>query len=184
MVLNGRSILKLIPIIKVHRQTTSRKRAREEKQNKSLLREFSSSPRIAWILEWWVDLLFKPLRWLLQGVPASFGLNQKSWILKTFYASSSAGNPGSHWVIGLKIKSYYQTIPFWWKLNQEKAVLCSKKWKFISKPDQFYVSRSAGKPWYNWTIGLKIKSYYQTIPFWWKLNQEKAVLCSKNWKLI
>ena len=69
----------------------------------------------------------------VQGVAASFGIDseQKSWILKVFYASCSAGNPGRHWIIGLKIKSYYQTLPFWWKLNQEKAVLFSKKWNFI-----------------------------------------------------
>ena len=48
-----------------------------------------------------------------------------------FYALGSAGNPGCHWIIGLKIKSYYVTLPFWWRLNQEKAVLFSKKWKFI-----------------------------------------------------
>ena len=56
---------------------------------------------------------------------------QKSWILKMFRAHSSAGNPGCHWIIGLKIKSYYQTLPFWWKLNQEKALLFSKNWEFI-----------------------------------------------------
>ena len=48
-----------------------------------------------------------------------------------FYALGSAGNPGCHWIIGLKIKSYYVTLPFWWRLNQEKAVLFSKKLKFI-----------------------------------------------------
>ena len=57
--------------------------------------------------------------------------DQKSWILKMFQDSSSAGNPGMHWIIGPKIKSYYQTLPFWWRLSQEKAVLFCKNWKFI-----------------------------------------------------
>ena len=62
-----------------------------------------------------------------KGCPSKFWFDseQKSWILKVFYASCSAGNPGRHWIIGLKIKSYYQTLPLWWKLNQEKAVLFS-----------------------------------------------------------
>ena len=50
-----------------------------------------------------------------------------------FRDSSSAGNPGYHWIIGLKIKSYYQTLPFWWRLNEEKAVLfCKKYWPILA----------------------------------------------------
>ena len=100
---------------------------------------------------------------------------------------SSAGNPGYHWIIGLKIKSYYVTLPFWWRLNQEKAVLFSKNRSLFSKSwimKMFRVRSSAGNPGCHWIIGLKIKSYYQTLPFWWRLNQEKALLCSKNGSLF
>ena len=56
---------------------------------------------------------------------------QKSWILKMFQVASSAEKPWCHWIIGLKIKSYYQTLPFWWKLDKKKAVLYNKISKFI-----------------------------------------------------
>ena len=56
---------------------------------------------------------------------------QKSWILKKIYASCSAGKPWYGWVAGLKMKSYYQMYPFWWKLDQENPGLCSKKMDFI-----------------------------------------------------
>ena len=55
-----------------------------------------------------------------------FDFEQKSWILKKFYASSSAGNPRCLCIMGLKIKSYYQILVFWWKLDQEKAELFSE----------------------------------------------------------
>ena len=48
---------------------------------------------------------------------------QKSWILKLVYVSSSAGNPWCHWKIGLTIKSYYQTLVFWWKLDQKSFII-------------------------------------------------------------
>ena len=37
---------------------------------------------------------------------------QDSSILKTFHVSSSAGNSGCLWMIGLKIKSYYEILHF------------------------------------------------------------------------
>ena len=71
--------------------------------------------------------------YLYTGCPSRFCIDfeQKSWIFDMSRVSSSAGNPGSHWIMGLKNKSYYQTLPFWWKLDQEKSVLFSKKFKFI-----------------------------------------------------
>ena len=45
-------------------------------------------------------------------------LFSKNWIFKMFRVLSSAGNPGYHWIIGLKIKSYYQTLPSWWKCEK------------------------------------------------------------------
>ena len=65
-----------------------------------------------------------------------FDFEQKSWILKKFHVSSSARNPGCHWIMGLKIKSYYQILALYWKLEQEKAELFSKNSEFISKPNQ------------------------------------------------
>ena len=97
-----------------------------------------------------------------------------------FYASSSVGNPGYHWIIGLKIKSYYQTLVLWSKLDQEKVVLFSKNGSLFSNPGQFYVSSSARNPGCHWITGLKIKSYYQNLPFWWRWHQEKALLFSKK----
>ena len=81
------------------------------------------------------------------------------------YASSSVGNPGYHWIIGLKIKSYYQTLVLWSKLDQEKVVLFSKNGSLFSNPGQFYVSSSVGNQGCHWIIGLKIKSYYETLAF-------------------
>ena len=66
-----------------------------------------------------------------QIMECSFDSEQKNWILKKFYVSSSAGNPGCHWIMGLKIKSYYQICAFRCKLDQEKAKLLSKNWEFI-----------------------------------------------------
>ena len=75
-------------------------------------------------------------KWLLRLLKICFSKfwfdsEQKSWILKKFYVSSSAGNLGSHWIMGLKIKSYYQILARWWKLDHEKAELFSKNWEFI-----------------------------------------------------
>ena len=55
-----------------------------------------------------------------------------------FHGPSSAGNPGYHLIIGIKIKSYYQTMTFWWKLNLEKAVVCSKNGSVFSNPVSMY----------------------------------------------
>ena len=48
-----------------------------------------------------------------QNICSAKNVQQKSWILPNFYDSSSAGNPGCHWIMGLKIKSYYQICAFW-----------------------------------------------------------------------
>ena len=102
---------------------------------------------------------------------------QKSWFLKVVCVSSSAGNSGNNSIVSLKIKSYYQTWPFW---------LCyvAKNMSLFNNPDLSYVSRSARNPGCHWKMGLNIKSYYQTLLFYWKLNQEKAVLFSKSGSLF
>ena len=125
----------------------------------------------------------------LQGVPVSFALivNEKSLALEMFYALGSAGNPWCHWIIGLKIKSYYVTLAFWWRLNQKKLCYVVKNKSLFSKRrilKMFRVQSSAGNPGYHWIIGPKIKSYYVNLAFWWRLNQEKAVLFCKKWKFI
>ena len=96
------------------------------------------------------------LNYEVQGVPASYGLilSQKVEICKMVYASSSVGNPGYHWIISLKIKSYYQTFVFWSKLDQGKVVLFCKNGTLFSNPDQLYISSSAGNPGCHWKVGL------------------------------
>ena len=51
----------------------------------------------------------------IQGVPDSSGLilskKVESWKCFAFHSPLK--------IVGLKIKSYYQTLPFWWKSNQE-----------------------------------------------------------------
>jgi len=104
------------------------------------------------------------LKYEVQGVPASYGA-KKVEICKMVYISSSARNLGHHWIISLKIKSYYQTLVLWSKLDQEKGVLFCKNGTLFSNPGQFYVSSSVGNQGCHWIIGLKIKSYYETLAF-------------------
>ena len=56
---------------------------------------------------------------------------QKSWILNMFYVSSSAGKSWCYWKICLKSKSYYLTLPFWWRSKQEKSVFLVIKAQII-----------------------------------------------------
>ena len=67
-------------------------------------------------------------KWLLSllnrySIKFWFDYEQKSWVLKKFYVSSSAGKSWCRWKIGLKSKSYYQTLPFWWTSKQGKTVI-------------------------------------------------------------
>ena len=39
--------------------------------------------------------------------------------------------------MGLNIKSYYQTLPFYFRFKLRKTVLCSKIGSFFSNSDQF-----------------------------------------------
>ena len=79
-----------------------------------------------------------------------FDFEQNSWILKKFYVSSSVRNPGCLWLMGLKLKSYYQTCPYWLTSDLEKAVLFSKKWSLFSKPDL---------PVHTWYFWIVFKQY-------------------------
>ena len=78
------------------------------------------------------------------------------------YVSRSAGNPWSHWIIGLKIKFYYQTLPFWWKLKQEKAVLFRKKMEvYLVTLDQYLPIHPVLDQIFRFYIFLKVPDRFK-----------------------